>query len=172
MNVGLVDGDGDLKYYASWNSFRTGITGVVDEETSMTFAKDDFYLYRTDNWALLGLWSDTQWIRDSHTSLTELFTIEETNALKSEVDLLQFDRFTRQAGCTSNDPNPIEAQQIVWLHSFTTSPWRNIMGYGLPTLSQGAELQKVDFKLIYDFDYEATAGTYVINTGIKFQDVI
>lgn len=151
MNVKLVDDTGDLKYYASWHSFRTGVNGVVGVEASETFDKDGFYLYRTDNWALLGLWSDTQWIRDSHTSLTDLYTQAETDALKDEINPLQFDKFTRQAGDTSDDPNEGIDEQIVWLSNFAMNTG-TIKGIKVPLAeAYDPALQLVEFKIVTDF---------------------
>jgi len=166
MNLALRDGSGDVKYLASWHSFRTGMTGTVGERTGMTFNKDDFYIYRT-NWHLLGLWSDAQWYKEYVTTPTDLLNIGETNALKAEIDLLQFSYFTRQAGDTSIDDNPTEAQQIVWLSNLAI-PTRSVIGIGLPTTDYDPALQIVEFRMVYNLAYDIEPGTYTVETEVNY----
>ncbi len=152
MNIVLRDDQGEGQYYAAWHSFRTGITGVVGERTSMTYEKGDFYIYELPSWALIGLWD----------GITDQDLIDKIN-------LLQFSYFTRQAGDTSIDPdNPPVAEQKVWLSNFATSPSRDITGIGLPASSQGTVLQNLWFRMLYIFEDMAYPGIYEVETKVNY----
>lgn len=156
-NLVLRDGDGVAKYYASWHSFRTGINGTIGVRESITYVKDLFYFYELPSWNLLGLWQDTTW-----TGMDEATT----NTLKAEIDGYQFKYFVMQAGDTSTDPNTGAWEQIVWLSKFTI-PYRNVIGIALPTLvPYGSVLQLVEFRMLYDFVYNASEGDYTIVTNV------
>lgn len=150
MNLVLRDSEGEGQYYAAWHSYRTEITGTVGERTSMTFDKDDFYIYELPSWGLIGLWKD----------------ITDTNLI-DEINTLQFSSFTRQAGETSIDPNPEEKRQIVWLSNLAI-PTRSVIGIGLPTGDYDPALQIVEFRMIYNIAYDISPETYVVETEVNY----
>ena len=148
-NLALRDADGNVKYYASWHSFRTGINGTIGVRASITYDADDFYIFDT-NWNLIGFWGDLK---------TDSWWYDE---LKD----LQFKYFVMQAGDTSNDPNTGPWEQVVWLSKFTIDPARDIIGIALPTSAYGWTLQCVEFRMVYEFAYNAYPGEYKVKTDV------
>ena len=150
MNIALRNDDGEVVYGVSWHSFRTDITGVVNERTSMIFEKDDFYIYGTE-FSLIpasGKWS------------------EAGEDLRNAMNPLQFSYFTRQAGDTSIDPNPEVARQIVWLSNFAMNPETTMKGIKVPTSAYEPATQVVEFEIVTDFPQMLVPDTYTITTEV------
>lgn len=146
-NIALRDSAGDVKYFASWHSFRTGINGTVGMQTRITYEKDDFFIFGTD-WSLKGFWRDLKkdpWWWD-------------------ELKDLQFKYFVMQAGDTSVDPNDDARKQVVWLYKFDF-PGREIKGIAIPKGYDPA-VDEVEFRMVYDFAYNAYPGEYTIITDV------
>ena len=174
MNTVLRDSEeGVGQYYACWHSFRTNIFGTVGARTSIAYEKGDFYIYELPSWHLLGLWSDSQWYAEYTTNpgdLGDMYrTVYQTNQLKADVDNYQFNYFTRQAGDTSIDPNPIGAQQIVWLSNFAMDPVTTIKGIGLLDKPSSDPAQRnTEFRMLYVFACMAYEGDYTIVTKVNY----
>jgi len=160
INIRLLDGDGNVAYYASWHTFRNGITGTVGERTSITYLKDDFYFFAVPGWAPLGLWKDIY-------------------ASYLDANAMTFSGFSQQAGDTSVDPNhplmtpvvnpywPAKSQQIVWVGNHATDA--TIKGIqarsSVGATGQALEIATVEFRMVYKFDVSAV-GSYTVETTI------
>lgn len=145
-NLVLRDGDGVAKYYASWHSFRTGINGTIGKQTDMTYEKAQFYFYELPDWGLLGLWTDL------------------TPTQQAEINPYKFKYFVMQGGDTYTDPNTGAWEQIVWLYKFAV-PTRAIKGIAI-IKGYDAAHDVVEFRMVYDFAYNAWPGIYTIVTHV------
>jgi len=150
-NLALRDSAGTVKYYASWVSWETGITGTIGVRTSITYNKDDFEIYDTAWTTKYGLWS----------------TLKGDPGWTAALNALQFKYFVMQARDTEIDIwTGSVSHQIVWLSKFTTL-YRNVIGIALPTLvPYGEILRTVEFRMVYVFDPRATEDTYTIVTNV------
>jgi hypothetical protein len=137
-NLALRDSEGKVEYYAC-AGFQTA--GTVNVRTSMTYNKDDFTIYNLD-------WSTM------------------VNPDVNVLNPLKFKCFVMQAGDTTVDPNPVGAQQVVWISKFAF-PGRAIIGIALPTLvPDGLTLQTVEFRMVYQFNIATYPAVYTIVTNV------
>lgn len=148
INIALRDSVTlEPEFGLSWNSFRTGIYGVVGTPASITCLKGDF------------------WVYDIKFDLIEgsMAYKDLTTTLQDQLDLLVFTSFAQQAGETSVDPNTGANQQIVLVSNHVVGGG-TIAGMGLYP-DAGQEI--LDFRMMYTFENAAVPGTYTVTTEIE-----